>query len=522
MDHLCVPSRRSGAAGRHRARPEVLRAGELRRARASAAPSRRRGVPVLVLEGELEPELSGQAVTRVEAFVEMLSAVEGYVVDIARGCSTSHGPRWRAVPVGARTARKRALRAVRSIAARRPRSARRSSRAEAQGDHDGAHYFQAATPTARCRWPGSLAASRWSCCGRSASTRSTRRTTRRSAGSAARAGALRRRGGAWATRATCAATRAPTWACVVTGRRPRWAGCPGRTCWPAARTSARRSSTGTAPSRTTSGCRWWSSTRPFVYGEAKPHHLAYVRGQLEELVRSRRSASPAAAPTGQGLPTVAAIAKEGPPLGRSAWRPGRAGPAPWTGFDGFFHMAPIVALRGTEECNAYYRMLRDELRDRVPRGIGGIREERHRLLWDNLPIWFAVRELSDPARRRRASTSSAPATPTPGRRPGAAIDPADPIGSVAGPTRTSSSTRTCRTGSASCAGSPGSTASTARSCTATGPASRTRSARWTSSNGWPRRPGSACCCSRPTTPIRAPGPGSRPRTGSRPSWRASQ
>jgi benzoyl-CoA reductase/2-hydroxyglutaryl-CoA dehydratase subunit BcrC/BadD/HgdB len=33
---------------------------------------RERGMPVLVLEGELERELAGQAETRIEAFVEML------------------------------------------------------------------------------------------------------------------------------------------------------------------------------------------------------------------------------------------------------------------------------------------------------------------------------------------------------------------------------------------------------------------------------------------------------------------
>jgi hypothetical protein len=37
---------------------------------------------------------------------------------------------------------------------------------------------------------------------------------------------------------------------------------------------------------------------------------------------------------------------------------------------------------------------RDELADRARRGVGGIREERHRLLWDNLPIWFWVRPLA--------------------------------------------------------------------------------------------------------------------------------
>ena len=62
-------------------------------------------------------------------------------------------------------------------------------------------------------------------------------------------------------------------------------------------------------------------------------------------------------------------------------------------------------MRGTDECNAYYRMLRDELQDRVRRGIGGLREERHRLLWDNLPIWFAVRELSTTLARDREALS---------------------------------------------------------------------------------------------------------------------
>jgi benzoyl-CoA reductase/2-hydroxyglutaryl-CoA dehydratase subunit BcrC/BadD/HgdB len=57
-------------------------------------------------------------------------------------------------------------------------------------------------------------------------------------------------------------------------------------------------------------------------------------------------------------------------------------------------MAPVVALRGTEVCNAYYRQLRDELDDRIRRGIGGITDERHRLLWDNLPIWYQMRALS--------------------------------------------------------------------------------------------------------------------------------
>lgn len=168
---------------------------------------------------------------------------------------------------------------------------------------------------------------------------------------------------------------------------------------------------------------------PYVYGEAKPHHVTYVKDQLQELVRvaervSGRRAEP------EALARVAALAREGTDLWGECLAMGRHRPAPWTGIDGFFHMAPIVSLRGTEACNAYYRLLRDELADRVRRGVGGIREERHRLLWDNLPIWFWVRPLSTLLASRGFNfvcTSYTNAWAEAGSR----IDPADPVGSAA-------------------------------------------------------------------------------------------
>ena len=133
---------------------------------------------------------------------------------------------------------------------------------------------------------------------------------------------------------------------------------------------------------------------PFVYGELADHQLEYVVAQLEEAIViaervSRRRLDRAA------LSETSRLARDGSRLWGECLATAKARPAPWTGVDGFFHLAPIVALRGTEACNAYYRLLLDELRDRVARGIGGLRgEERHRLVWDNLPIWYATRELT--------------------------------------------------------------------------------------------------------------------------------
>lgn len=134
---------------------------------------------------------------------------------------------------------------------------------------------------------------------------------------------------------------------------------------------------------------------PFVYGaEPTPRQLAYVVEQLEEAIAvaervARRRLDRAA------LRETARLARDGSRLWGECLDTAKARPAPWTGVDAFFHLAPIVALRGTEACNAYYRLLLDELRDRVARGVGGLRgEERHRLLWDNLPIWYATREIT--------------------------------------------------------------------------------------------------------------------------------
>jgi benzoyl-CoA reductase/2-hydroxyglutaryl-CoA dehydratase subunit BcrC/BadD/HgdB len=168
---------------------------------------------------------------------------------------------------------------------------------------------------------------------------------------------------------------------------------------------------------------------PFVYGEARPHQVRYVEAQLEELVRVAEGIAGRRVEPG-ALVEVTRKAKEGTDLWGECLAAARNRPAPWTGFDGFFHMAPIVSLRGTDACNAYYRLLRDELQERVRRGIGGLRDERHRLLWDNLPIWFAVRRLSTLLAERGFNvvcTSYTNAWAEAGSR----IDPAEPLRSAA-------------------------------------------------------------------------------------------
>ncbi len=70
-------------------------------------------------------------------------------------------------------------------------------------------------------------------------------------------------------------------------------------------------------------------------------------------------------------------------------------PAPMSCFDAFFFLAPIVTLRGTLEVIAFYETLLRELEGKVARSEGAVPDERFRLLWDNIPIWYRVRRLSN-------------------------------------------------------------------------------------------------------------------------------
>ncbi|MFH1154130.1 MAG: 2-hydroxyacyl-CoA dehydratase family protein [Pseudomonadota bacterium] len=70
-------------------------------------------------------------------------------------------------------------------------------------------------------------------------------------------------------------------------------------------------------------------------------------------------------------------------------------PAPMSAFDAFFHLALIVTLRGTQTVVDYYQKLLDEMNQRIRDGISAVPKEKIRLLWDNLPVWYRTKWLSD-------------------------------------------------------------------------------------------------------------------------------
>ena len=67
-------------------------------------------------------------------------------------------------------------------------------------------------------------------------------------------------------------------------------------------------------------------------------------------------------------------------------------PSPISIFDALIHMAITVYLRGTPQCVDYYQTLCDEVQAKADKGIGVVEDERFRLYWENLPVWFKFRD----------------------------------------------------------------------------------------------------------------------------------
>lgn len=68
-------------------------------------------------------------------------------------------------------------------------------------------------------------------------------------------------------------------------------------------------------------------------------------------------------------------------------------PTPFSCFEAFVQMAPIVSMRGTRRVIRHYRKLLAELKQRQTEGIFAVEGEQARVVWDNIAIWPAHKEL---------------------------------------------------------------------------------------------------------------------------------
>lgn len=133
---------------------------------------------------------------------------------------------------------------------------------------------------------------------------------------------------------------------------------------------------------------------PFVYNEAPQHALIYVQKQLEESIPVSERVAGKKLVYGK-LRDVLRMSKSAAELWLEILQRGKHHPAPMSVFDQFIHMAPIVEMRGKQETVDFYAAMLGEIDARIHNGIGAVKNERKRLLWDNLPIWYRLRYLAE-------------------------------------------------------------------------------------------------------------------------------
>lgn len=132
---------------------------------------------------------------------------------------------------------------------------------------------------------------------------------------------------------------------------------------------------------------------PFIHHELEDHTLTYVRKQMEEYISFLERVVKRPFSEKRFL-KVSAQSLEAVSLWKEILELSRNRPAPFAAFDAFIHMAPIVTLRGTSWAIRYYRKLKKELEERVRKKEGAFAREEIRLIWDNIPIWYDIRNLS--------------------------------------------------------------------------------------------------------------------------------
>ena len=133
---------------------------------------------------------------------------------------------------------------------------------------------------------------------------------------------------------------------------------------------------------------------PFCHTGFAEEARRYVRRQMGEYITFLEQACGKRFDVDKSL-EVGRLSLRGQQLWQEVLDAAAQKPSPITAFDAFFFLALIVTLRGTQTVVDFYTELLTEMKQKVADGISAIPNERYRLLWDNLPVWYRLKWLSD-------------------------------------------------------------------------------------------------------------------------------
>ena len=142
---------------------------------------------------------------------------------------------------------------------------------------------------------------------------------------------------------------------------------------------------------------------PFAADSTFPsHHIQYVIDQYKDMIAFLEKV------TGKTLnykrfQEIEKLSVQALRLWREITDLSATVPTPMDAFDAQVHMLPLMSLRGTTTAVEYSKILRNELVDRVKKGIGAITAEKYRLLWEYMPIYSEMDFFSSFLAERGAS-----------------------------------------------------------------------------------------------------------------------
>jgi len=133
---------------------------------------------------------------------------------------------------------------------------------------------------------------------------------------------------------------------------------------------------------------------PICHTRYHPEIAQYVRSQILEYVKFLETVTKRKFDY-EKMTEIGRLSLEGQLLWEKVLKTTRHKPSPMSAFDAFFFLALIVTLRGTQIAVDFYKELNLEMEERIKAGIGIVPNEQYRLLWDNLPVWYQLKWLSN-------------------------------------------------------------------------------------------------------------------------------
>ena len=122
-------------------------------------------------------------------------------------------------------------------------------------------------------------------------------------------------------------------------------------------------------------------------GDVTDSHITSIAAQLRDLVEPLEKVAGRKLDMDEFKEAVR-LSRECSDLWDQCLSTAAAKPAPLTFFDGTTLMGPAVVGRGTQRANDTYRLLLEELQERVDQGQGVlVEEEKYRIYWDGMPVW---------------------------------------------------------------------------------------------------------------------------------------